>query len=262
MIGVTEGILRHRPCVVCRRAGARDQPRTRQRPFCHGPRRRDDPLHAGAGLPRRVPCDLRPAAILLGNSTSRSRALLLLYLPPTIGSLLQLTSPAARVRRRPGTARAHPRPTNWPRLDKLERALRHSFSEDMMFPCRPEDAAALAAALRTHRPRTHPRLLALRRRRVLPPIDVVEEPIVTAGQGLGPIAVRRATVSPACHSAASPIRLRSRSPLRKAGARPLRSRIERTPRTGKTPALRRTRPALRQNAHGKGPSSRGRVSLD
>ena len=74
-----------------RRAGARAEPRPQQRPRRHEPGRRHDPLHAGAVLSGAVILAIfNLPAWLLGDSDISLSALLLLYLAPTIGSLLQL----------------------------------------------------------------------------------------------------------------------------------------------------------------------------
>jgi heat shock protein HtpX len=130
-------------------------------------------------------------AILLGDSDISFLALLLLYLAPTIGSLLQLglsrtrefdaDLDGAQLTGDPsGLASA---------LNKLERYQGH-FWEDMMFPV-PARKIPQPSLLRSHPPTEDriARLLALQHGELQPPIDVVEEPMVSL-VGLGPIAMR------------------------------------------------------------------------
>jgi heat shock protein HtpX len=130
-------------------------------------------------------------AILLGDSDISLLALLLLYLAPTIGSLLQLglsrtrefdaDLEGAELTGDPsGLASA---------LSKLERYQGH-FWEDMMFPV-PARKIPQPSLLRSHPPTEDriARLKTLEHGELQPPIDVVEEPMVSL-VGLGPIAMR------------------------------------------------------------------------
>jgi heat shock protein HtpX len=130
-------------------------------------------------------------AILLGDSDVSLLALLLLYLAPTIGSLLQLglsrtreydaDLEGAQLTGDPaGLASA---------LNKLERYQGH-FWEDLMFPV-PGRKIPQPSLLRSHPPTEEriARLKALETRKLQPPIEVVEEPMVSL-VGLGPIAMR------------------------------------------------------------------------
>jgi heat shock protein HtpX len=130
-------------------------------------------------------------AILLGDSDVSLLALLLLYLAPTIGSLLQLglsrtrefdaDLEGAQLTGDPsGLASA---------LSKLERYQGH-FWEDMMFPV-PARKIPQPSLLRSH-PATEDRIArleALEHGELQPPIEVIEEPMVSL-VGLGPIAMR------------------------------------------------------------------------
>ena len=130
-------------------------------------------------------------AILLGDSDVSLLALLLLYLAPTIGNLLQLglsrtreydaDLEGAQLTGDPaGLASA---------LSKLER-YQGNFWEDLMFPV-PGRKIPQPSLLRSHPPTEErvARLLALETRELQPPIEVVEEPMVSL-VGLGPIAMR------------------------------------------------------------------------
>jgi heat shock protein HtpX len=129
--------------------------------------------------------------ILLGDSDVSLLALLLLYLAPTIGSLLQLglsrtreydaDLEGAELTGDPsGLASA---------LNKLER-YQGTFWEDMMLPV-PGRRIPQPSLLRTHPPTEDriARLQALGTGKLQPQIDVVEEPMMSL-VGLGPIAMR------------------------------------------------------------------------
>jgi heat shock protein HtpX len=120
-------------------------------------------------------------AMLLGDSDISLLALLLLYLAPTIGSLLQLglsrtreydaDLEGAELTGDPyGLASA---------LDKLERYQGHLW-EDMMLPV-PSRKIPHPSLLRSHPPTKEriARLLALHSRELAPPIEVEEEPVVS-----------------------------------------------------------------------------------
>jgi len=126
-------------------------------------------------------------AMLLGDSDIPFSALLLLYLAPTIGSLLQLGLSRTReydadlegamlTGDPSGLAAA---------LDKLER-YQGRFWEDLMFPV-PGRRIPQPSLLRSHPPTADriARLLALEGREMPPPIEVVEEPSVSM-VGFGP----------------------------------------------------------------------------
>ena len=129
--------------------------------------------------------------ILLGDADISLLALLLLYLAPTIGSLLQLG--LSRTREYDADLEGA-QLTGDPRglasaLDKLERYQGH-FWEDLMFPV-PGRRIPQPSLLRSHPPTEQriARLLALEGRQMPPPIEVVEEPMVSL-VGLGPVAMR------------------------------------------------------------------------
>ena len=126
-------------------------------------------------------------ALLLGDSDISLTALLLLYLAPTAGSLLQLGLSRAReydadvegatlTGDPAGLASA---------LNKLER-YQGSFWEDLMFPV-PSRRIPHPSLLRSHPANADRirRLLALENRDLPPPIEVVEEPMVSM-VGFGP----------------------------------------------------------------------------
>ncbi len=120
-------------------------------------------------------------AMLLGDSDIPFSALLLLYLAPTIGSLLQLG--LSRTREYDADLEGAML-TGDPRglaaaLDKLER-YQGSFWEDFMFPV-PARRIPQPSLLRSHPPTQAriARLLALEGRDLPPPIEVVEEPSVS-----------------------------------------------------------------------------------
>jgi heat shock protein HtpX len=126
-------------------------------------------------------------AWLLGDSDMPFSALLLLYLTPTIGSLLQLG--LSRTREYDADLEGAEL-TGDPRglasaLDKLER-YQGSFWEDLMFPV-PSRRIPQPSLLRSHPPTEQrgARLLALENRELAPPIEVVEEPFVSM-VGMGP----------------------------------------------------------------------------
>jgi heat shock protein HtpX len=120
-------------------------------------------------------------AWLLGDSDISLSALLLLYLAPTIGSLLQLG--LSRTREYDADLEGAEL-TGDPRglaaaLDKLERYQGH-FWEDLMLPV-PSRRIPQPSLLRSHPPTQQriARLLALENRQMAPPIEVVEEPMVS-----------------------------------------------------------------------------------
>jgi heat shock protein HtpX len=126
-------------------------------------------------------------ALLLGDSDISLTALLLLYLAPTAGSLLQLSLSRTReydadvdgatlTGDPAGLASA---------LDKLEN-YQGSFWEDLMFPV-PSRRIPQPSLLRSHPASADRirRLLALENRDLPPPIEVVEEPMVSM-VGFGP----------------------------------------------------------------------------
>ena len=126
-------------------------------------------------------------AILLGDSDISLLALLLLYLAPTIGSLLQLG--LSRTREYDADLEGAEL-TGDPRglasaLEKLER-YQGTFWEDLMFPV-PSRRIPQPSLLRSHPPTEQriARLLALEDRELPPPIEVVEEPMVSL-VGMGP----------------------------------------------------------------------------
>ncbi len=129
--------------------------------------------------------------ILLGESDISLLALLLLYLAPTIGSLLQLG--LSRTREYDADLEGAEL-TGDPRglaaaLDKLER-YQGNFWEDLMFPV-PGRRIPQPSLLRSHPPTEQrvARLLALENRQMPPPIEVVEEPMVSL-VGVGPASMR------------------------------------------------------------------------
>jgi heat shock protein HtpX len=129
--------------------------------------------------------------LLMGESDISLTALLLLYLAPTIGSLLQLG--LSRTREYDADLEGAEL-TGDPRalasaLDKLERHQGH-FWEDLMFPV-PGRRIPQPSLLRSHPPNEQriARLLALESRELPPPIEVVEEPMVSL-VGFGPASMR------------------------------------------------------------------------
>ena len=120
-------------------------------------------------------------AWLLGDVDMPFLGLLLLYLAPTIGSLLQLA--LSRTREYDADL-AGAELTGDPRglasaLAKLER-YQGSFWEDLMFPV-PARRIPQPSLLRSHPPTEERirRLLELEHRELPPPIEVVEEPMVS-----------------------------------------------------------------------------------
>jgi heat shock protein HtpX len=120
-------------------------------------------------------------AWLLGDVDMPFLGLLLLYLAPSIGSLLQLA--LSRTREYDADTEGAEL-TGDPRalasaLDKLER-YQGSFWEDLMFPV-PTRRIPQPSLLRTHPPTEERirRLLELEHRELSPPIEVVEEPMVS-----------------------------------------------------------------------------------
>ncbi len=129
--------------------------------------------------------------LLLGDSDISLLALLLLYLAPTIGSLLQLG--LSRTREYDADLEGA-QLTGDPRglasaLDKLER-YQGTFWEDLAFPV-PSRRIPQPSLLRSHPPTEErvARLLALENREMMPPIEVVEEPMVSLA-GVGPGSMR------------------------------------------------------------------------
>jgi heat shock protein HtpX len=130
-------------------------------------------------------------AMLLGDSDISLLALLLLYLAPTIGSLLQLG--LSRTREYDADLEGAEL-TGDPRglasaLDKLER-YQGSFWEDLMLPV-PSRRIPQPSLLRSHPPTQQrvARLLALENRELEPPIEIVDEPFVSP-ISLGPSAMQ------------------------------------------------------------------------
>jgi len=130
-------------------------------------------------------------AMLLGDSDVSLLGLLLLYLAPTIGSLLQLG--LSRTREYDADLEGAML-TGDPRglaaaLDKLER-YQGRFWEDLMLPV-PGRRIPQPSLLRSHPPTVDrvARLLALEHKELLPPIEVVEEPMVSM-VGFGPGTMR------------------------------------------------------------------------
>src|SRR5215470_8850311 len=120
-------------------------------------------------------------AWLLGDADMPFLGLLLLYLAPTIGSLLQLA--LSRTREYDADLEGAEL-TGDPRglasaLAKLER-YQGSFWEDLMFPV-PARRIPQPSLLRSHPPTEERirRLLELEHRELPPPIEVVEEPMVS-----------------------------------------------------------------------------------
>jgi heat shock protein HtpX len=129
--------------------------------------------------------------LLLGDSDISLLALLLLYLAPSIGSLLMLG--LSRTREYDADLEGA-QLTGDPRglaaaLDKLER-YQGSFWEDLTFPV-PGRRIPQPSLLRSHPPTEErvARLLALENQDMPPPIEVVEEPMVSLA-GLGPGSMR------------------------------------------------------------------------
>jgi heat shock protein HtpX len=126
-------------------------------------------------------------ALLLGDSDISLTALVLLYLAPSLGSLLQLG--LSRTREYAADA-AGATLTGDPEglasaLDKLER-YQGSFWEDLMLPV-PGRRIPQPSLLRSHPPSAERirRLMALEDRQLPPPIEIVEEPM-TFMVGFGP----------------------------------------------------------------------------
>jgi heat shock protein HtpX len=129
--------------------------------------------------------------LLLGDSDISLLALLLLYLAPTIGSLLQLG--LSRTREYDADLEGA-QLTGDPRglasaLEKLER-YQGTFWEDLAFPV-PSRRIPQPSLLRSHPPTEErvARLLALENREMMPPIEVAEEPMVSLA-GVGPGSMR------------------------------------------------------------------------
>ena len=130
-------------------------------------------------------------AMLLGDSDISLTALLLLYLAPSAGSLLQLG--LSRTREYDADVEGAML-TGDPRglasaLDKLERYQGH-FWEDLMFPV-PGRRIPQPSLLRSHPPTEDRirRLLALEQGEMPPPIEVVEEPMISM-VGFGPASMQ------------------------------------------------------------------------
>jgi heat shock protein HtpX len=129
--------------------------------------------------------------LLLGDSDVSLLALLLLYLAPTIGSLLQLSLARAREF---DADRAGASLTGDPTglalaLQRIER-VQGTVWEDMMLPV-PGRRIPAPSVLRTHPPTEERlnRLNLLEHAQLPPPIEVLEEPMVSLA-GLGPGAMR------------------------------------------------------------------------
>jgi heat shock protein HtpX len=126
-------------------------------------------------------------AMLLGDSDISLGALLLLYLAPTAGSLLQLSLSRTREYEADiegATLTGDPRGLA-SALDRLERYQGH-FWEDLMYPV-PSRRIPQPSLLRSHPPTKEriQRLLALENRELPPPVEVIEEPMVSM-VGFGP----------------------------------------------------------------------------
>jgi heat shock protein HtpX len=129
--------------------------------------------------------------LLMGESDISLAALLLLYLAPTLGSLLQLglsrtreydaDLEGAQLTGDPGGLASA--------LEKLER-YQGNFWEDLTLPV-PGRRIPQPSLLRSHPPTEERirRLLALESRELQPPIEVVEEPMVSL-IGVGPGSMR------------------------------------------------------------------------
>lgn len=127
-------------------------------------------------------------AMLLGDSDISLPALLLLYLAPTAGSLLQLGLSRTReydadLEGAQLTGDPHGLASA---LDKLERYQGH-FWEDMALPV-PGRKIPQPSLLRSHPPTKErvARLLALENRELAPPIEIEEEPVVSSLAGVSP----------------------------------------------------------------------------
>src|SRR5215468_2981019 len=130
-------------------------------------------------------------AWLLGDADMPFLGLLLLYLAPTIGSLLQLALSRSREY---DADMVGAELTGDPRglasaLDKLER-YQGSFWEDLMFPV-PMRRIPQPSLLRSHPPTEQriARLLALEQGALPPPIEVVQEPMISM-VGFGPASMQ------------------------------------------------------------------------
>jgi heat shock protein HtpX len=130
-------------------------------------------------------------ALLLGDSDVSLWALLLLYLAPTLGSLLQLSLNRAREfdADRGGASLTGDPAGLASALNRIER-VQGTFWEDMMLPV-PGRRIPVPSVLRTHPPTEEriERLSALEPAQLPPPIDVPEEPMVSLA-GLGPGSMR------------------------------------------------------------------------
>ena len=145
-----------------RRAGARDQPHPQQRSGRHEPGRRHDALHADAVLSRAVPGAVQPASLSFwANSEISFIGLLLLYLAPTAGSLIQLALSRTREYDADleGAGLTGDPASLASALEKLERYQGH-FWEDMMLPV-PGRRIPQPSLLRSH-PLTQERVARLR----------------------------------------------------------------------------------------------------
>jgi heat shock protein HtpX len=130
-------------------------------------------------------------ALLTGDADISLLALVLLYLAPTIGSLLQLglSRPREYDADLEGAQLTGDPAALASALDKLER-YQGRFWEDLMFPV-PGRRIPQPSLLRSH-PTTAERIARLRAlevRDLPPPIDVVEEPMVSM-VGVAPAAMR------------------------------------------------------------------------
>jgi heat shock protein HtpX len=129
--------------------------------------------------------------LLLGDSDVPLGALLLLYLAPCLSSLVQLVLPRAREYDADADgARLSGDPAGLAAaLEKLE-AYRGSFLEDLMPPV-PMRRIPFPSLLRAHPPTAERlrRLIALKANELPPPLEIVEEPMVSM-VGFGPGALQ------------------------------------------------------------------------
>ena len=168
-IAVTEGLLRRLSLrELTGVLGHEVEPHRQQRSGCHEPGRRHDALHPGAVLSRNLSCHFQPAGPAPGDSDVSLRALLLLYLAPMIGSLLQLALARAREfdADRAGASLTGDPAGLAAALNRIER-VQGTLWEDMMLPV-PGRRIPAPSVLRTHPP-TEERIERLRTARGRPP---------------------------------------------------------------------------------------------